>query len=401
MNSKDRRVPVLVLLASVAVLGLLWVTKKRPEKKILTTKPPRVDVVRARRSTDPISVIGQGRVTPGKRIELRSEVSGVVKWVDDDFLPGGVFQKQAMLVEVDPREYRVQVAQEKSQVLQAEVEIELEQSRGRIAERELEMLKSLDSAETSTLSEQGLVLRKPQLESAEAKLAAARSGLSQARLRLSKTALRAPFNLVVVEKSVDRGQYVTPQNVLAILVGTDQFFVEASFPVSALPYLKARSQKDPGSKAQVVVRLGENREWSFEGEVTKVLSHLEEQGRRLQALISVPDPLSLREGSKKKLLLESYVKVEVEALLAGPTFVIPRAGLRPDNQIWLVDEEDTLLVRRVEVGFKNRDSVFITQGLAEGERVVVSRLAAAVPKMKLRVSDNKVEVRPRARKNPE
>jgi multidrug efflux pump subunit AcrA (membrane-fusion protein) len=60
--------------------------------------------------------------------------------------------------------------------------------------------------------------------------------------------------------------------------------------------------------------------------------------------------------------------------------------MRGDDQVLVVDDEERLRFRPVEVVRADRDSVVIGGGLQVGERVAVSPLEAAVDGMRVRVA---------------
>ena len=78
---------------------------------------------------------------------------------------------------------------------------------------------------------------------AEADVTAARAALEKSRLDLSRTTLTAPFDCVVTSENVDLGALVTPQTQLATLVGTDEYWVRVTIPVSQLRWIHIPSQR--------------------------------------------------------------------------------------------------------------------------------------------------------------
>jgi hypothetical protein len=64
--------------------------------------------------------------------------------------------------------------------------------------------------------------------------------------------------------------------------------------------------------------------------------------------------------------------------------VIPRAALRQDDQVWLVDRDGRLRFTEVEAARREGDDVLITGGLDDGDRVVVGFLKGAADGMKVR-----------------
>jgi multidrug efflux pump subunit AcrA (membrane-fusion protein) len=67
--------------------------------------------------------------------------------------------------------------------------------------------------------------------------------------------------------------------------------------------------------------------------------------------------------------------------------VIPRSALHPDDRVLVLDNENRLHYRSIQVLRTERESVIVEGGLEAGEKVVVSPLAAAIEGMAVRVSD--------------
>jgi hypothetical protein len=104
-------------------------------------------------------------------------------------------------------------------------------------------------------------------------------------------------------------------------------------------------------------------------------------------LIEVDDPLDLRIKKKKRpmLLLGEYVRVLIEGEELHDVYRIPRSALHNDSEVWIVDEESRLAIRPVETIWRDEDSVLLQDGFKQGERLVVSGLAAPVAGMAVRI----------------
>jgi hypothetical protein len=123
------------------------------------------------------------------------------------------------------------------------------------------------------------------------------------------------------------------------------------------------------------------------GRVIRLAADLEEQGRMARLIVSVEDPLSLEpaDAEKPRLLLGSYVRCEIEGIQLASVASLGRGLIRDGNSVWIMDSEDKLDIRPVEIAFRGRDRVMISGGIRAGERLVVSRLATPVQGMALRI----------------
>ena len=76
-----------------------------------------------------------------------------------------------------------------------------------------------------------------------------------------------------------------------------------------------------------------------------------------------------------------------EGRTAHDVVVIPRTAVRGENQVLVVSEDDRLYLRDVEVLRSTSEDVLVTAGLASGERICLSPLAAVTDGMRVRPLD--------------
>jgi len=212
---------VLALLGAGGYACYYWLTH-RPKTRRRPPQPQAVLVETTRLSprNQTVVVHAMGTVVPVRTMQLASRVSGQVIDVSAEFVPGGRFQAGARILQVEPRDYELAVQQRSSELTKAQSELSLEMGQQSVARREYELLGQDVRAE-----DEELLLRKPQLATAEAAVAAARAALQQAQLDLKRTEIRAPYNAMVVSRNVDLGSQVSVGTPLASLVGTDEYWV--------------------------------------------------------------------------------------------------------------------------------------------------------------------------------
>jgi RND family efflux transporter MFP subunit len=239
-----------------------------------------------------------------------------------------------------------------------------------------------------------LALHEPQLQAAEASLAAARSARAQAELSVGKTNLRAPFNAWVQSEFVEVGQLVGPQSQIATLVGTDAYWVQVSVPAEQLRALTLPGQSEDAVSSAVVKQNIGTKTVVREGKLLRLLGDLDPVGRLVRLLVEVDDPLNLasnadetRSGSLP-LLLGAYVSVEFEGQSLDNVVQVPRSALREGDKVFVYGPNDTLVIRPVEVTWRMPDTVLVSNGLDSGEHLITTRIATPIEGMKLRRKDS-------------
>ena len=129
---------------------------------------------------------------------LVAEVSGRVVNVSESIRAGGTFKKGDVLVQLDARDFEVEVDIAASTAADAEVVYLQELAQADFAAQEW------NEQPTSEAARQ-LALRKPQVAAAKASLQAAKARLERAKLNLERTQIVAPFDGKILELLIDIG----------------------------------------------------------------------------------------------------------------------------------------------------------------------------------------------------
>ena len=390
-TNRRKIVTQLVLAAVVVMSGAMlayWLMqtapKAKPRPQVRNAAMVEVRPVVFGPEATMISIMGT--VQPKDEVELQPEVSGKIISINEAFLPGRFFRDGETLLQIDTRDFELAIQQRSSEVAKAAADLQLERGRQKVARKEYELL-----GEEVSDEEQELMLRVPQLESARAELAVAETRLSQAQLDLERTRIRAPFNSVVITRDVNVGTSVTPSTVLGTLIGTDHYWVKALIPTSQLQWIHPGGHNATGSPAHIFDTAAWGEQRSRIGHTAGLTGKIEEQGRMAEILIDVPDPLGLSPdaGNIPKLLLGSYVRIDIEGKPLESVAMIDRNLVRDGNQVWIMDDNDRLDIRKIEIAFKSPDHVLVQGGIEPGERLITSNLPSPVQGMSLRLSENR------------
>ena len=344
-----------------------------------------VEVEVACRSDVNTTIKAMGTVKPALQIDLQPRVAGEVIEVSEDWVPGRLYAEGELILRIDPTDYDLIVRQQKSDVAKVKSLYRLEVGNQTIAKSEYELL-----GETIREEDRDLVLRKPQLQSVEAAMETARAALAKAELDLARAEVRSPFNAIVVTGDAKLGAQVSAATRLARLVGTDEYWVELSLPVDQLKWIEIPRGDETGGS---LVRVFDEAAWGEGvqrlGHVIRLAGDLEEEGRMARVFAAVADPLALGEenAGAPRLLIGSFVSVEIEGRTLDDVIALDRELLRDGDRVWVLSEEGTLEIRDVTVAFRGRGRVLISSGVEEGEMIVATDLSAPVGGMPLRTVD--------------
>lgn len=384
-------VALVIVGGSLAGASYLMKTAEKPKKRPPVKWVQVVRVLPLQRKSYQIVVAATGTVIPARRIVMRSRVSGQVVAVHKEFIEGGFLEKGATVLQLDDADYRLALAQKKSDVIKSQYALKVELGRQEVARREWQLLGGHDPSKQVLSKEDlpqqagtALALRGPHLEKARADVEIARIQVRKAELDLERTRITAPFNAVVKSRSVDIGSQVSPQEQLAELVGIDNYWVRVPIPVDRLDRITIpRNSAEPGSP----VRMRYARGHTVGGRVIRLMSDLDAASRMARVLIEVKDPLRRQAKALDglPLLIGEFVRVEILGRKLEAVITIPRAAHRDGETVWLLNPDMTLRILKVMPIWRDKETVVIQNALNDGDRIIISELSAPVAGMQLRL----------------
>ncbi|MEM7685668.1 MAG: efflux RND transporter periplasmic adaptor subunit, partial [Pseudomonadota bacterium] len=376
---------LVLAIAFAAYKTSLWLTETAPKaERTARERVARLVEVSTVRAAEQGPVIeAWGEVQPARTLVVRPEITGTITWVHPDVRMGGRLKQGDVAARFDDRYLSLAVSRAEADIAEIEARILIEQGQGEIGRRELTRL-----SRNLTASQRNLVLRVPQMAQLEAELASARSTLQQARIALSKTEVIVPFDGVITSESVAPGAVLSQGTEAATFVASDVFEVVLAVPASALEWI------DP-NEGQLLA-ISQDNVWQENsqrtGQLVRLSSELSETGRMVELIAEVPDPLALKEVNEGKppLLLGSFVRVTIEGRRIDGAVSLDRALLRDNDTVWIMQTDDTLDIRTVDIAWRGADKVLVRSGLSTGERVVTTPLSTVAPGMALRTRTEEV-----------
>jgi len=374
---------VALMAAAGALIFLIFNTEPTAERDgAVRQSASLVDVTQARFGDFRPSIVAMGTVRPAKEIALSARVAGEIVEISEQFVPGGFVQAADPLLQLDDADYEIALQQARSNLEQALADLEIEQAEQSAAAADYRRLQRELPPER-----RALVLREPQGRAARATVEAARAEVRQAELNLSRTRINAPFDAHVLSREANLGSQVAPGTALGRLIGLDTFWVEATVPVSRLPWISVPSGSGAGSRVEVRNRTAWPDGATREGQIVQLISELEGNTRLARLLIAVDDPLARNAAmDRPPLILGEYLEATIEGRELQGVAQLPRQYVRANDTVWLMVDE-RLVIRPVSIVFQDDQFAYIDEGLEAGDQVVTTRLATVREGLRLRVDD--------------
>jgi multidrug efflux pump subunit AcrA (membrane-fusion protein) len=437
-GSGKGRLKVLLIAPPVAIgiAVLAWQLSQRqlPEQGEPSEVAKPVRVIEARPVDFVPRALGYGFVQPGSVWEAVAQVSGKIVYRHPDLERGRLLAAGSELLRIDPANYELAVARieanadavraglEELEVRRANTKSSLEIARRTLALAEQDLARkrtllakanvsqtAVDEAESGVLQERRQIqdlqnqlnLLPAERRVLEANLRLNQAQLEEARLDLERTVIRLPFEARIAEVLAEATQFVSAGQKLAVADSIDVAEITAQIALNHMRPLVPAGLDLSSLSADEISALP--RRWGFSAEARlvagdftaswqarfdRISDMVDPQTRTLGLVVAVDEPYrSAIPGRRPPLTKNMYLEVEIRAAPQPGRIAVPRVALHrgPDggDVIYLAGAEDRLEFRPVVPGPMQSDFAIVDEGLAGGERVVVSDLIPAIEGMLL------------------
>ncbi len=382
--NRQLRASLLILIASTVVFYALTQLKGRPEKEPEGEAIPLVESLRLTPESVTLTIRSQGVVKPATETHLVAEVSGLVTDVSPLFVSGAVFREGDILASIDRSDYDVALTQ---------AEAALATSKARLAE---EIAKS--DAEKKNWQRSGkklvdapdLLLRKPFVAQARANVKAAKAQVAKVRRDLEKTVIKAPYAGMVIERSLNKGQFVVTGDAVGTVFSTDVAEIRLPLKPSDLEFIDLPGFGQTKSTAPVVQLEQQQGRVTLQrqGVIARAEGIVDERSRMHYLVAEIKDPYALETTGQPVLKVGSFVYATLQGKTLDNLYRIPRSALYGSGQVLIYKGNDGqnghLWFRQVDIVYASEDDVFVTGNLMHGDRLCITAINNPVDGMKVR-----------------
>ncbi len=354
--------------------------------------------------------------------------------------PGGV------VCQIDPTEYNLFIEQKEIEIEKLQIQIlelqkdldhlkriiRLEEKRAQILEEEYERKEQLARNEAGSKSEMQrelenylrqlnsvqetknrIALTPIKIKNLHASIQLANSQLVQAKLNRDKTIIRTPFAIRISEENLELNQFVSLGQVLLKGYGIEEAEVLGQFQIKDMHKIFPQHEKrwsqfdfqkvltsgaqdffqENNIQASVTLALGEktlpNLIWS--GRVSRILSSVDINSQNVTVVVTVKGPYdNMKPGVRPPLVKDMYCKVQLLGEKLEDQFCFPRNSYQEGRFLCL--EEGKLKIKNIsEKAYFQDNYVVITDGLQEGDKIVLSDVFPAYNDMPISGVDTSEE----------
>lgn len=372
--------PIAIMLGSIAIATVLIWTPTRVEETSPEIIPVTVRVTEVQKESVQLVVESQGKVQAAQMASVSAAVAGPVAWISPAMESGGYVKQGQVLIRLDVSDYETAVARSRAGLQQAQADASH-------ASNELQRITEL--AARRLVSDSQLQESRRQAEVAAARLADAQASLGQAELDLQRGEIKAPFNAIVQSRDIELGQYVNRAQSVGVLLGADVVEVRVPLALRQLGYLDiglGQRGEIPEDEAPKVILKGMygGQEHHWYGKMVRTEASIDPNSNTVLSIIRVTQPTvkdtAAGESSWQEIPLPIglFVQAEISGKQVNDLIALPRSVVRNGNQVLIVDAENKMFYREVEIFRLEDDRVLISGGLLPGERICTSPIQAVV-----------------------
>jgi HlyD family secretion protein len=352
----------------IAGISLLFVLKNRGSKDL------HLNTAQVQEETVEIVVTATGYVQPVDKVEVGTQVSGVIEKIFVDY--NSQVKKGQLLAEVDKSTLIERVTQAQASLASAESELKYSQQN----HNRVKQLYNVKAA-TETAYEEAV----NRLAQAETSVINASANLHQAEVNLSYAEIYSPIDGVILDRSVEQGQTV------AASFNTPTLFTIAN----DLTKMQVEADVDEADIGRV--RVGQHvcftvdayNDDRFEGVVNQIRLQptITNNVVTYTVIIEAPNPdEKLYPGMTASITIitqmERGITVPEEALTFNPTpDILAHLKMKPSTlvatsdfkgkAVW-VQTPDNMVRREIQTGLSDGVNTIVKEGVQAGERIVLS-----------------------------
>lgn len=308
-----------------------------------------------------------GRTDAYRVAEVRPQVSGII--LHRNFTEGSDVKAGESLYQIDPATYQAAYDNAKGELVKA-------QAAANIAH--LTVKRYVPLVGTQYVSKQEYDQAVATAQQADASVVAAKAGVESARINLAYTKVTSPINGRIGKSSVTEGALVTngQATALATVQQLDPIYVDVTQSSSDFMRLKQQTSLQKGDTSSVELPMENGQPYPLKGTLQFSDVTVDESTGSITLRALFPNPQHM-------LLPGMFVRARIDEGTQPDAILVPQQGItrtpRGDATVLVVNEKNQVESRTVVAPQAIGDRWLITEGLKNGDRVIISGLQKVRP----------------------
>ena len=308
-----------------------------------------------------------GRTDAYRVAEVRPQVSGII--LHRNFTEGSDVKAGESLYQIDPATYEAAYDNAKGELVKA-------QAAANIAH--LTVKRYVPLVGTQYVSKQEYDQAVATAQQADASVVAAKAGVESARINLAYTKVTSPINGRIGKSSVTEGALVTngQATALATVQQLDPIYVDVTQSSSDFMRLKQQTSLQKGDTSSVELLMENGQPYPLKGTLQFSDVTVDESTGSITLRALFPNPQHM-------LLPGMFVRARIDEGTQPDAILVPQQGVtrtpRGDATVLVVNDKNQVESRTVVAPQAIGDRWLITEGLKNGDRVIISGLQKVRP----------------------
>jgi len=308
-----------------------------------------------------------GRTDAYRVAEVRPQVSGII--LHRNFTEGSDVKAGESLYQIDPATYQAAYDNAKGELVKAQAAANIDH---------LTVKRYVPLVGTQYVSKQEYDQAVATAQQADASVVAAKAGVESARINLAYTKVTSPINGRIGKSSVTEGALVTngQATALATVQQLDPIYVDVTQSSSDFMRLKQQTSLQKGDTSSVELLMENGQPYPLKGTLQFSDVTVDESTGSITLRALFPNPQHM-------LLPGMFVRARIDEGTQPDAILVPQQGVtrtpRGDATVLVVNEKNQVESRTVVAPQAIGDRWLITEGLKNGDRVIISGLQKVRP----------------------
>jgi multidrug efflux pump subunit AcrA (membrane-fusion protein) len=361
----------ILLIAGAVFLGKYFIDKNQKPKPTYKKSVKAVFVNLVQNKEIPVIISANGNLVAKNRIEIFSEVQGVLNTSKKAFKPGVTYNKGQVLLSINSDEFYASLQSQKSNLYNLITAV--------LPDLRLDFSNEFTTWELylKSFNMNKRVPKLPEFSSDKEKYFISGRGILTAyynvknlEVRLSKHQIRAPFSGVLTEALVTNGSLVRVGQKLGEFIDTGVYEMEVAVNAEFVELLKV---------GKSVKLTSSNKSQIYSGKVVRVNGKIDQVSQTINAYIDVKHS-DLKEGM--------FLEANLKAKTILNAIEVSRKLLVNNEAIYTVKNDSVLTLTKIEPVYFSAETV-ILKGLQTNDKIVSQPVAGAFDGMIVKINKKK------------